>query len=397
MKIVSLETITDPEHPHLLWVRVETDSGELGLGETAGEADAVAPLVHSMLAPFVIGADPRRIELIWQRCFQAINFRGSGGAELRALSALDIALWDVLGRLTGEPVHTLLGGACRDRVPVYNTCGNYGTIRDLDRSLAEPASLAGDLLSHGITSMKIWPFDQHAAESGGQRISAHALAAGLEPVAAIRDAAGADMDIAIEGHGNWNLPTAIKIARALEPLRPLWLEDMVWPDNPRVLAELRSKTTIPVIASERTMTRFGTGQLLDAGACDLVMLDLAWTGGLTEGRRIATLAGSRLLPVAPHNCAGPVTHLATLHFCAHIPNLMLMETIRAFYLGFFRDITECVPIPDGAGFLPVPGGPGLGAELAASFLEGPGLMRRRTTSSVAESQYKGDPWQTMKF
>lgn len=397
MKVAALETVIDPVHPHLLWVRVETDSGEIGLGETAGEAGAVAALVHSMLAPLVIGADPRRIELIWQQCFRAINFRGSGGAELRALSALDIALWDLLGRLTGEPVHTLLGGACRDRVPVYNTCGNYGTIRDLDRSLAEPATLAGDLLNHGITSMKIWPFDQHAVETGGQRIGARALAAALEPVAAIRSAAGADMDIAIEGHGNWNLPAAVKIAHALEPLRPLWLEDMVWPDNPRVLAELRDKTTIPVIASERTMTRFGISQLLDAGACDVVMLDLAWTGGLTEGRRVATLAGSRLLPVAPHNCAGPVTHLATLHFCAHIPNLMLMETIRAFYLGFFGDIAGCVPVPDDAGFLPVPAGPGLGAELSASFLERSDLVRRRTANSVAESQYEADPWHTMKF
>lgn len=397
MRVAALETIADPKHPHLLWVRVEADSGETGLGETAGEAVAVAPLVHSMLAPLVIGADPRRIELIWQRCFRAINFRGSGGAELRALSALDIALWDLLGRLTGEPVHTLLGGACRDRVPVYNTCGNYGAIRDLDRSLEEPASLARDLLSQGITSMKIWPFDRSAEETGGQRISPQALAAGLEPVAAIRDAVGAEMDIAIEGHGQWNLPAAARIAHALEPLRPIWLEDMIWPDNPRVLGELRSRTTIPVIASERTMTRFGTAQLLDSGACDVVMTDLAWTGGLTEGRRIATVASTRLLPVAPHNCAGPVTHLATLHFCAHIPNLMLMETIRAFYFGYFPEIVGCVPVPNEHGCLPVPDGPGLGAELTASFLERPELLRKRTTSLVGESEYRSDPWLTMKF
>lgn len=396
MKVVALETIADPQHPHLLWVRVETDSGQAGLGETAGEAAAVAPLIHSMLAPFVIGADPRRIEFIWQHCFRAINYRGSGGAELRALSALDMALWDLLGRVTGEPVHTLLGGACREQVPVYNTCGSYGTVRDTDRFLTDPASLARELLSRGITAMKIWPFDRYAEETGGQRISAAALEAGLKPVKAIRDAVGAEMDIAIEGHGQWNLPAAVKIARALEPLRPLWLEDLTWPDNPRVLAELRSSTTIPVIASERTMTGFGTTQLLDSAACDVVMTDLAWTGGLTEGRRIAALAGARLLPVAPHNCAGPVTHLATLHFCAHIPNLMLMETIRAFYLGFFGEIASCVPVPDEQGRLPVPEGPGLGTDLTESFLERPGLVRNRSTSPQ-ESQYRSDPWLTMKF
>lgn len=382
----------------LMWVRLQTDDGFVGLGETVGEAGAAADAVHSMLAGLVIGQDPTRIEWIWDRCFRAINFRGTGGAELKALSAVDVALWDLLGKLTAQPLHVLLGGATRDRVPTYNTCGDYGEIKDRQRFQSEPGALAAELLGEGIRMMKIWPFDDLAQDTGGQFISGRSLASGIEKVAKIREVAGDAMEIAIEGHGLWNLPSAIRIARALEEFKPIWIEELTWAENPEVLVRLRQATSIPVIASERLLTRFGFRSIIETAAADIIMPDLAWSGGLTEGRKIASHAATYLLPIAPHNCGGPISHLVNTHFCASIPNLLTMETIRAFYRGFFGEIVSFVPVPDG-GTLPLPTSPGHGGELQPSFLARPDLVKRSTTAPSKDTvgMAVGDPWSTSRF
>lgn len=398
MKIRAVETLLDPRHPILMWVRLHTDEGPVGLGETAGEASATAEALHSMLAGLLIGQDPTRIEWLWERCFRTINYRGTGGAELKALSAIDVALWDLLGKLTGQPLYVILGGACRDAVPIYNTCGDYGAIRDRERFLTKPGALAAELLDEGISMMKIWPFDELAERSGGQFISRQSLKIGLDRVAQIRNRVGDAMEIAIEGHGLWNLPAAIRIARALEEFNPLWIEDMTWADNSEVLVRLRNATRIPVIASERLLTRFGFRSIIESAAADIVMPDLAWSGGLTEGRKIAALASTYLLPIAPHNCGGPVSHLVNVHYCASIPNLLAMETVRGFYRGFFPELVTQVPIPDG-GRIPLPAGPGHGAELQPALLERTDLIRRVTTDPSHDTVglAQGDPWSTAKF
>jgi L-alanine-DL-glutamate epimerase-like enolase superfamily enzyme len=398
VKIRAVETLIDPRHPILMWVRLHTDEGLIGLGETAGEAGAAAEALHSMLAALLIGEDPTRIEWIWDRCFRAINYRGTGGAELKALSAIDVALWDLLGKTTGQPTYVLLGGACRDKIPIYNTCGDYGAIRDRNRFLTEPGVLASELLAEGITIMKIWPFDEFAEESGGQYISPRSLAVGIERVAEIRRAVGDAMEIAIEGHGLWSLPAAIRIAHALEEFKPIWIEELTWAENPDVLVRLRKAARIPVVASERLLTRFGFRPIVESGAADIIMPDLAWSGGLTEGRKIAALASTYLLPIAPHNCGGPISHLVNAHFCASIPNLFAMETVRGFYRGFFPDLVTAVPVPD-AGRLPLPQGPGLGADLQPALLARTDLVRRVTTDPSLDTVglAKGDPWSTARF
>jgi galactonate dehydratase len=398
MRIVAIETLIPEEHPAILWVRIHTDAGVTGLGETLGQAEAAAAAVHGLAAGLLLNEDPLQIELHWHRIFRAINYHGVGGAELRALSAVDIALWDILGKVTDQPIHALLGGACRQQIPTYNTCGSYGAIRDRERFLTDPAGLSAELVGEGVKIMKIWPFDEFAPATEGQYIGPDALRVGGERVAAIRDAVGDQIEIAIEGHSLWNLPSAIRIAKELEPFRPFWLEDMIWPDNVDALADLRRATSIPIIASERLTTRWRVRDLIERGAADIVMFDPIWTGGISESRKIATIASAAQLPVAPHNCGGPITHVAVTHFCAATYNLLAMETIRAFYRGFFSDLVTYVPEPV-AGAIPLPRGPGLGAELREEVLESDTLVRSMTSHRAPEIQGfgAGDPWSTQRF
>lgn len=250
------------------------------------------------------------------------------------------------------------------------------------------------MLAEGTKIIKIWPFDQYAAATNGEYITPADLAAGLEPLRAIRDAAGDRLEIAIEGHGLWNLPAAARIAQALEPYRPLWLEDMIWPDNLEAVAELRRRTKIPITTSERLFTRFAFQQVVERQAADIVMPDLLWAGGFSEGKKIATLASVHRLPIAPHNCGGAVAHVAAAHFCAHIYNLFAMETVRAFYRGFFSDLLTSVPMPS-EGYLSLPSGPGLGTELLAR----PDLQREVSAhgSEQVLGHAVGDLWTTERF
>jgi L-alanine-DL-glutamate epimerase-like enolase superfamily enzyme len=398
MKITAIETLTAPEHPFALWVRIHTNEGLVGLGESVASPGAIARVVHDRLAEIVLGQDPMRIEQLWHRMYRAIHYHGAGGAEMRGLSAVDTALWDLLGKVTNQPVYVLLGGASRDRIPIYNTCGDYGSIRDHEMFLTDPIRLARDLLDEGIPMMKIWPFDRYATATDGQYIAPRELEAGVDVVRQIRDAVGTEMEIAIEGHSLWNLPSAIRIARELEPYRPLWLEDMMWPDNIESIRQLRQATTIPITTSERLFGRFASRQVMERDAGDVVMPDLAWTGGFSEARKIAAMASVYQLPIAPHNCGGPVSHLVTAHFCAHIYNLFVMETVRAFYRGFFDDLLTVNLIPtDGA--LPLPPGPGLGTDLRPDLLSRQDLLRE-VSDQVPEqvpAHATGDPWTTQKF
>jgi L-alanine-DL-glutamate epimerase-like enolase superfamily enzyme len=317
---------------------------------------------------------------------------------MRALSAVDVALWDLLGKITDQPVYVLLGGASRDRIPIYNTCGDYGSIRDHELFLSDPVRLARELLAEGIHMMKIWPFDQYATATEGQYISPRDLGAGVDVVRQIREAVGDEMEIAIEGHSLWNLPSAIRIARALEPYRPLWLEDMMWPDNIEAIRQLREATSIPLTTSERLFGRFAFRQVMERAAGDVVMPDLAWTGGFSEARKIAAMASVYQLPIAPHNCGGPVSHLVTAHYCAHIYNLYVMETVRAFYRGFFDDLLTVNLVAEN-GTLPLPPGPGLGTDLRPEVLARPDL-RREVSDQIPElvpAHATGDPWTTERF
>ena len=276
---------------------------------------------------------------------------GAKGNEMRALSALDVGLWDILGQAAGLPVYQLLGGACRDRIKTYNTCAGplygrtlragygitdaAGTLDDLVAFKTDAGELARDLLSEGITGMKIWPFDVFAQEKGGVGIEYRDLQAGLEPVRKIREAVGREMEIMIEGHGFWSLPAAVQIARALEEFEPAWVEDLIRADDPTALAALCQETSIPVLASEYLMTRWEYRRVLDVRGADIVMIDPVWCGGITEARKIATMADTYAVPVTMHDCTGPHSLFAGIHLSINAPNALYQETVRAYLRTFY--------------------------------------------------------------
>ena len=372
MRITRVETITLDESTQVhagsvgwLWVRVHTDEGVYGTGETFPASASERAVILRDYAPSLLGRDPRDIEKIWSDLFAQVQYRGWAGAEIRALSAVDVALYDLLGKSCNLPVYALLGGKFRDSVPVYNTC--YDDSYDFN---TQPVELAGDLLNAGITAMKIWPFDGVARRTGGQSISADQLAEGLEPVRRIREAFGSRMRIMMEFHGLWNVPCAVKIAKALEPWDIEWLEEMLPQDNLSAYRTLAGYVTQPLCLSERLLTRWGFRELLENGAASIIMPDLVWCGGLTETRKVAALAATYYLPIAPHNCAGPVTHFASWHLATATPNLAILETVRRHYNHRYPEISTAAGAPV-AGQLGVPPGPGLGVDLKEEFVRGP--------------------------
>jgi galactonate dehydratase len=369
MRITKVETIELRQSTSVhwgavgwLWVRIHTNEGIIGLGETCPASAVEKAVVLNDLAPRMIGRDARDIEAIWHDSLMAVQYRGWAGAEIRAISAVDIALWDLLAKSVNLPVYRLLGGRYWDSIPIYNTC--YDDLYDFNTS---PVELANELAAAGISAMKIWPFDEAGNRNHGQSISHAEMEASIEPVRKIRDAFGDSMQIAMEFHGYWNLPCAVQIAEALEPYKVMWLEEILPQDNLAVYATLAKKCRQPLCVSERLVTRWGFRELLENGAASIVMLDLAWCGGLSEAKKIANWAETYYLPVAPHNCSGPVSHFANWHFSITTPNFLILETVRRHYGERYDSIATSTGAPTN-GRLGLPPGPGLGVELKPEFL-----------------------------
>ena len=378
MKITKIETlrlahgVTVHAGPiQWLWVRIHTDNGLFGLGETYPHPAAEEAVVHSSLAPRLLGHDPSRIDALWASMFEAISYSGWAGAEMRAISAIDMALWDLAGKVAHQPVYQLLGGASRDRIRTYNTCYDHLSF------LTQPVELAASLLDSGISAMKIWPMDPIAKETGGHSITAEQLRRGLEPLRLIKKEFGDRMDVAMEFHGFWNLPCAIRIARACEEYEPMWLEEMLPQDNLAAYRELATATNLPLTLSERLMTRWQYRELFENRAARTVMPDVSWVGGLSEARKIANMAETWYLPAAPHNCGGPVLHAASLHLAANLTNLQIVESVRRHYADEYTAIVGELASPRD-GYFDLPPGPGLGIDLAPGVFERPDLIRRET-------------------
>jgi L-alanine-DL-glutamate epimerase-like enolase superfamily enzyme len=369
MKITAIETIylergitVHAGAIQWLWVRIHTDSGLVGLGETYPFPEAEAAVVRRSLAPVLLGKDPSQIDRLWADMFLAVSYAGWAGAEIRAISAVDMALWDLAGKACGVPVYQLLGGASRERIRTYNTCYDH-----LD-FLKEPVKLARSLLDQNIHAMKIWPFDPIARENKGQFITRDQIRRAIEPLRLIKQEFGDEMDVAMEFHGYWNLHSAIQIAEACEEYAPMWLEEMLPQDNLAAYAELAAATSLPLCLSERLMTRWQFRELMDNGAARIVMPDVSWCGGISEAKKIAVTAETALRPIAPHNCGGPVLHAATLHLAANVTNLFIMESVRRHYSDEYRGIvTNTYPVAED-GWFDLPAGPGLGVELTAEVL-----------------------------
>ena len=394
MRISRVSTVRADWLPNLTWVLVETEDGLVGLGETFFSAETVSAYVHETVAPYLLGEDAGAIQRHWSALHRQWG-RSGIGAEARGASAIDIALWDLLGKRTGLPLYQLLGGRTRADIPVYNTCAGpeygraaalpddrlYGDVRegrayeDLRAFHDDAGALAQELLAMGISAMKIWPFDVHTDEDGGISISDQGLRTGLEPFRAIRERVGSDMDVALDLHGRWSLPAAKRIAQAVAGFDPLWIEDPIRMDNPAAVAELARSTAIPIVAGETLGSRFPFRELLDRGAVDIVMADPSWVGGVTETRRVADLAGLYQRPFTPHDCTGPVNLSVGVHLCVSLENALIQEVVRAYYYGWYAEVAHQLP-PLADGTISPLDAPGHGVELLREFLEGPGTRVR---------------------
>jgi L-alanine-DL-glutamate epimerase-like enolase superfamily enzyme len=341
-----------------------------------------------------------RIEQHWQGLNGFVGFNGTG-VEMRARSALDVALWDILGQVCGQPLYQLLGGIVRDRVPVYNTCAGYGYVRksleryieknsaaasraeesgpyeDLEAFTHRAGELAQSLLAEGIRGMKIWPFDPYAEKSGGHSISAQDLKAALKPFEKIRSAVGDQIEIMVELHSMWDLPTALKIAHALEPYEPAWYEDPIKMDDLGALAKFSEATRTPTAASETLATRWSFRELLERRAAGMIIYDPTWVGGISEGKKIAAMAEAYQLPATPHDCVGPVSFAVAVHLSVSTPNTPIQELVRAFYTSWYRELVTELPKVSNGSVEPLTA-PGVGTQLLPELLARPNVHRRCT-------------------
>ena len=395
MTISGLETLRLGQFPNLLFVRIYTSDGRCGLGETYYGSAAVAAHIHEMVVPALLGRAEGQIESLHDSLTGYVGYLGTG-VETRALAAVDTALWDLAGQRAGLPLVDLLGRA-RDHVPVYNTCagsrymrepqgqqiGNWGLsgevaqgrYEDLDAFLHRADELAHDLLSTGVTSMKIWPLDALAEASGGRRVPSGAeLRAALAPVERIRRAVGDQMNILIEMHGLWAPDAASVIVHALEEFKPAWIEDPIRPDDTAGLARLAGETQIPLAVGETLGGIRAFAALLRADAVGVAITDIGWVGGITEALRLAEVTHRQGIPLALHDCGGPVVLAASAHLATHLPNVFIQETTRAYYHGWYQELVTGLPVLC-EGSLSPGTEPGLGIRLRDGLEQRPDAIR----------------------
>lgn len=383
MKIIEIETVGLENLPNLIWVNVRTDQGLIGLGETFFGAAAVEAHTHEFIAHYLLGKNALEIER-HSRGMAGYVGRGGSGAEMRANSAIDIALWDLFGQYSEQPIFQVLGGASRDKVRVYNTCAGYNYVRkpaaqvtanfglnpstsigpyeDLEGFLNCADEVAESLLEMGITGMKIWPFDFAAEESGGNYISNEQMKAALLPFQKIRAAVGDKMEIMCELHSLWNVPAAKQICHALEEFDLTWIEDPVHMDHLGNIGKITASSKIPIAVGELLGGRGQFRDLIEKSDLGLVIMDIVWGGGLTEARKVAAYCDFHSLPFTGHDCTGPVALAASTHMAMHAPNTYIQEMVRAFYYDWYQDLVTDLP-PINNGYISAPNGPGLGMAL----------------------------------
>lgn len=355
-----------PDSGGCVWtfVRVYTDEGITGTGECnsggpgfSGFATKAAILA---MREHIIGQDPFNINLIYEKLRRMGRYGGSSEAPLIfALTGIDNALYDIVGKALGVPVYKLLGGKFRDRIRLYADC-HFGETNE--------ANAYGDkalqVIEEGFSAVK---FDVDHTGTGkldpyNWTVGAKEMTHIIGLVEGIRNAIGYEIDLAIDCHGQFDLPSAITFARAVEPLRLLWLEEPVPAENVDALAQVRASTSTVICTGENQYTRFEFLELFEKKAVDVIMPDLAKAGGIAEGKRIADLADAHYIPIAPHNVSSPLGMMAACHVLASVPNCLLLE-FHARSIPWWNDL--CIgdkPFLEN-GFMTVSERPGIGVEL----------------------------------
>lgn len=359
MKITFLETfICNAGLRNYLFLRLHTNTGLTGVGEASLEwqEDTVRTLIHEFLSErYVIGANPFDIEELVTRMVRD-QYQG-GSTIMTAISAVEIALWDIVGKACNQPVYNLLGGRCRDRLPTYAN-GWYGGAKTPDQY----AQAATQCLRRGYTAMKFDPFGVAWKElTHAQMKQVVAL------VEAVRRAVGDETRLMIEGHGRLGVETAVEVSRALEPYHPTWFEEPVAPESIELLAQVKSRTATRIAAGERLYTMPDFFRLISQRAADIVQMDVAHCGGILSSKKIAGMAASQDLLVAPHCSIGPVALAAALHFDIGTPNFMIQEAFSEFDVSWRQALVRgWNPLKEG--WFILPDSPGLGLEIDESVI-----------------------------
>ncbi len=344
-----------------MWVRLHTDKGIVGTGETypfaQGEIGALKDYSRQIL-----GRDPRDIDGLWRSFYHQMSMRNAGGADMRILSAVNMAQLDILGQAAGLPLYRLLGGRTRPRVRVYNTTTDYWAIDGMKMG-PDTVKIARFLLDRGITAMKIYPFGAR-----DQYLSNEALESGLRWIREIRDQFGNRMDICVDCWGRFDLPSAIRIAKALEPYNIMYLEDAMLMNNAQAYVQLSRQTSIPICMSETLASRYEYREFFEQKACQVVMYDLTWCGGVSEAKKISDMADTYFIPTSPHTCGGPLLYICSVHLCAAIPNFLIMESNYWKYTHQFPHFVRNVPVPE-QGHVKPPELPGIGAGIKPELFD----------------------------
>ncbi len=341
------------EWRNITFVKVETDDGLIGYGETraVNRTDAVLGYLNEITDRYILGSDPFDVERLVQRLFRE-DYARAGETTMTGLALIELACWDIIGRALDQPVYRLLGGAVRDKVKAY--ANGWYTV---ERTPEEFHAAARQVVARGYRGLKFDPFGAGLYElSREEKNKAVAL------VEAVRDAVGPEADILVEMHGRFNPVTAIDMAHALAPFRPAWYEEPVPPENLPALkkvAEAIAPLGVPVATGERLHTLYEYRELLELQAADVIQPDITHFGGILNTKKLAAWAEAYYVLIAPHNVGGPVSTAAGLHLAACTPNFKILEYFNDFAEPYVREAATGLPeVVDG--YFSLPAGPGWG-------------------------------------
>ena len=353
MKITGIETyICHAYRTNWVFVKVLTNiDGLYGIVEATLEyKEHTVAQACKELERTLVGKDPHRIEEIWHSVYRDAYWRG-GAVLMSALSAVEMALWDIKGKDLGVPVYQLLGGKVRESVPCYAN-GWFAP----SKTPSEFAEKAKEAVSQGFKALKWDPFG-----SSYLQIERKQLNEVIECVGAVYDAVKDNADIIIEGHGRFDIPTAVRVGHALGEFDILWFEEPIPPQNLEGLAEVKRRVNVPVSAGERLYNRWEFRSLFELKAADFIQPDVSHAGGIMELKKIAAMAEAYHIPICPHNPSGPIANAATLQLAACVPNFYLLETMSSD-VPWRKDIsTEDVKFENGEMF--ISDKPGLGIDI----------------------------------
>lgn len=338
-----------------VFVRVETDQpGLVGWGECSlpGKPNALLGAVED-LKKLVVGADPTDTEWCWQRMYRHAFWRG-GPIQIAALSGVDIALWDIRGKLAGQPVYKVMGGAVRDKIRLYANCGLSTDPEELRRRVRHAVSL-------GYTAVKFYPLPATNYVEGLSTL--RQIVACCE---AVRDEIGDQRDFCLDFHGRMSAGLAVEVEAAIRHTKPLWIEEPVLPETPKALQRLAEKTVIPIALGERLFTRFAFREIFENEFATVIQPDVANAGGITEMMKIAAMAETYGVGVAPHNPNGPVQSIAGMHLAAALQNFVILEH-RHEHHDFLEQLATNIPKVGAEGYVGLPTGPGLDISVNEDF------------------------------